>query len=143
MLGLTAPQVMLMEALELVLLGKTKVEKLEMKVEFENCPLPLFLLEAGLMEVEGLVLLGPLLLLGVQVMEAVVRALRRLEPWWLRLVVMEVGRDPGVVTGLAVVRSHVSGDGFQETKAISPQFSSHVAFITRYLPDVTGVMTHQ
>ena len=62
MLGLTAPQVMLMEALELVLLGKTMVEKLEMKVEFENCPLPLFLLEAGLMEVEGLVLLGPLLL---------------------------------------------------------------------------------
>ena len=97
MLGLTAPQVMLMEALELVLLGKTKVEKLEMKVEFENCPLPLFLLEAGLMEVEGLVLLGPLLLLGVEVMEAVVRALRRLEPWWLRLVVMEVGRDPALM----------------------------------------------
>ena len=56
-------------------------------MEFENCPLPLFLLEAGLMEVEGLVLLGPLLLLGVEVLGAVVRALRCLEPWWLRLVV--------------------------------------------------------
>ena len=97
MLGLTAPQVMLMEALELVLLGKTMVEKLEMKVEFENCPLPLFLLEAGLMEVEGLVLLGPLLLLEVELMEAVVRALRCLEPWWLRLVVVEVRRDPALM----------------------------------------------
>ena len=97
MLGLTAPQVMLMEALELVLLGKTMVEKLEMKVEFENCPLPLFLLEAGLMEVEGLVLLGPLLLLGVEVLGAVVRALRCLVPWWLRLVVVEVRRDPALM----------------------------------------------
>ena len=68
-----------------------------MKVEFENCPLPLFLLEAGLMELEGLVLLGLLLLLGVEVMGAVVRALRRLEPWWLRLVVVEVRRDPALM----------------------------------------------
>ena len=86
-----------MEALELVLLGKTMVEKLEMKVEFENCPLPLFLLEAGLMELEGLVLLGLLLLLGVEMMGAVVRALRCLEPWWLRLV-LELGvRDPALM----------------------------------------------
>ena len=55
-------------------------------MEFENCPLPLFLLEAGLMELEGLVLLGLLLLLGVEMMWAVLRALRCLEPWWLRLV---------------------------------------------------------
>ena len=60
-----------------------------------------------------------------------------------RVVAVEVGGNPGVVTGLAVVRSHVSGDGFRQTKAISLQFSSHVAFITRYLPDVTEVMTHQ
>ena len=68
-----------------------------MKVEFENCPLPLFLLEAGLMELEGLVLLGLLLLLGVEMMGAVVRALRCLEPWWLRLV-LELGvRDPALM----------------------------------------------
>ena len=68
-----------------------------MKVEFENCPLPLFPLEAGLMELEGLVLLGLPLLLGVEVMGAVLRALRRLGPWWLRLVVMDVGRDPALM----------------------------------------------
>ena len=68
-----------------------------MKVEFENCPLPLFLLEAGLMELEGLVLLGLLLLLGVEMMWAVLRALRCLEPWWLGLVVVEVRRDPALM----------------------------------------------
>ena len=97
MLGLTVPKGTPIEALELVLPVLVKVGKKEMKVEFENCPLPPFLLKVGLMEVEGLVLLGPLLLLGVQVMEAVVRALRCLEPWWLRLVVVEVRRDPALM----------------------------------------------
>ena len=41
MLGLTAPQVMLMEALMM------KVEKLEMKVEFENFLLCLLFLPKG------------------------------------------------------------------------------------------------
>ena len=48
--GLTAPQVMLMEALVFVLvLAMMRVEKLEMKVEFENFLLCLFLLEGKVM----------------------------------------------------------------------------------------------
>ena len=87
MLGLTAPQVMLMEALELVLLGKTMVEKLEMKVamveelemkvEFENFLLCLFPLKGKVM----LVLLCPPLQLQMELMRAVMRALRGQEAW--------------------------------------------------------------
>ena len=48
--GLTALQVMLMEALVFVLvLAMMRVEKLEMKVEFENFLLCLFLLEGKVM----------------------------------------------------------------------------------------------
>ena len=75
MLGLTAPQVMLME--EVLVLPA--IMKVEMKVEYENFPLPLFLMKAGV--IEELVLLHPLLLQEVEVMVAVLRALRGLEPW--------------------------------------------------------------
>ena len=75
MLGLTAPQVMLMEVLPAIM----KVGQLEMKVESENCPLSLFLMKAGV--IEELVLQGPLLLQEVEMMAAVLRALGGLEPW--------------------------------------------------------------
>ena len=75
MLGLTAPQVMLMEVLPAIM----KVGQLEMKVESENCPPSLFLMKAGL--IEELVLQGPLLLQEVEMMAAVLRALGGLEPW--------------------------------------------------------------
>ena len=53
-----------------------------MKVEFENCPLPLFLLEAGLMELERLMVLVPApLQLKVELLRAVLRARRDQEPW--------------------------------------------------------------
>ena len=50
-----------------------------MKVGCENCPLPLFLVKAGV--IEELVLQHPLLLQEVEVMVAVLRALGGLEPW--------------------------------------------------------------
>ena len=78
MLGLTAPQVMLMEVL--VLPAIMKVRQLEMKVEYESFPLPLFVMKAGVVIGER-VLLGLLLLQEVEMMEAVLRALRGLEPW--------------------------------------------------------------
>ena len=78
MLGLTAPQVMLREALMLVLvLAMMKVEKLEMKVEFENFLLCLFPLKGKVM----LVLLFPPLQLQMELMRAVMRALRGQESW--------------------------------------------------------------
>ena len=77
MLGQTAPQVMLMEVL--VLPAIMKVRQLEMKVEYENAPLPLFLVKVGV--IEELVVQHPLLLQEVEVMVAVLRALRGLEPW--------------------------------------------------------------
>ena len=77
MLGLTAPQVMLMEALMLVLvLAMIKVGKLEMKEEFENFLLCLFPLKGKVM----LVLLCPPLQLQME-LRAVMRALRGQEPW--------------------------------------------------------------
>ena len=57
-----------------------KVRQLEMKVEYESFPLPLFLMKAGVVIGER-VLLGLLLLQEVEMMEAVLRALRGLEPW--------------------------------------------------------------
>ena len=78
MLGLTAPQVMLMEVL--VLPATMKVGQLEMKVEYESFPLPLSLMKAGMVKGER-VLLGLLLLQVVEMMEAVLMALRGLEPW--------------------------------------------------------------
>ena len=77
MLGLTAPRVMLMEVLVLPVI--MKVGQLEMKVEYGSYPLPLFLMKAGV--TEELELLHPLLLQKVQVVVAVLRALRGLEPW--------------------------------------------------------------
>ena len=53
-----------------------------MKVEFEKCPLPLFLLKVGLMDLERLVVLEPAPLQPkVELLRAVLRALRGQEPW--------------------------------------------------------------